>query len=222
MTTVIDRILKKYLINNNDQNIIEFLFKCLDKYKRQASVLFLNIKMDNQSNDLIIRLMNDYSDVFDFNMVNLRSILNTSSELIKELTKVKIEFTQKISEMNQIIIEQKNEINIFNEVRNLIDNDFKKLIQKQNQIIEEQKKEINKINNDRNIVNDEVKKFIQMQNNTNDEYIKLINELQSTVSSQKNEIMNQTKLFVTKDIQIEIIFSNFNYFFSYNFFFIFE
>lgn len=219
---VIDRILKKYLIENNDQNIIEFLFKCLDKHKRKASVLFLNIKMENQSNNLIIRLINDYSDIFDFNMVNLRSILNTSSELLKELTKIKIEFTQKISEMNQIIVEQKNEIKQFNEARNLIDNDFKGLISKQKQIIEEHKEEIseikksiendfknsiqkqnqtieeqnNKIIETRKLIDNDLKNFIEKQNRINEEQKKLINELQ-------NEIKNQKDLLVTKQIQIK-------------------
>ena len=176
---IIDRILKKYLKenkNNNDQ-IIEFLFKCLDKHQRKASILFLNINIDDQPKDLIIRLMNDYWDVFDFNMVNLKSILMTSSELLKKLTKVKIEFDQKISEMNKIIEEQKNEINKFNESRNFIDKDLKNFIQKQNQIIEEQKNEIKKINDDRNLLNDELKRFIQKQNAFNEEQNNKINKI---------------------------------------------
>ena len=177
----IDRILKNHLNSKNDKNendqIIQFLFKCLDKHKRKASILFLNIDINNQPKDLIIRLINDYSDIFDFNMINLKSILNTSSELLKELTKVKIEYDQKISEMNQIIEKQKDEMNKLNETRYSIENDFKNLIQKQNNIIEEQNKIIN-----------------ELKSTTISQQI-------------QNEIMNQSNNYVTKEILMKLCLS---------------
>lgn len=115
---VIHRILTKYMNKNKDKNdngIIDFLFKCLDKHKRKASVLFLNIDIENQRKDLFIRLLRDYNDIFDFNMINLKTILNTTSELTKELITIKKEYEEKIKEMKQIIIEQKEEIKQFNE-----------------------------------------------------------------------------------------------------------
>ena len=170
--STLDRILKIYLKENKNEKDIneinEFLFKCLDLHERKASILFLNINIENQPKNLIIRLLNDYSNIFDFNMINLQSILNTSSELLKELIKVKIEFESKISEMNRIISEQKEEINKFNEARNLIDNDFKVLIQKQNKIIEEQQNEIREFmqkQNQINIPKHNTKKKIQIQGN---------------------------------------------------------
>lgn len=204
----IDRILKNHLNSKNDKNendqIIQFLFKCLDKHKRKASILFLNIDINNQPKDLIIRLINDYSDIFDFNMINLKSILNTSSELLKELTKVKIEYDQKISEMNQIIEKQKDEMNKLNETRYSIENDFKNLIQKQNQIIEEQKNELNKLNE----TNNEFKSFIIKQNEINEEHNKIIEKIKFTASCEQiqTEIQNHTNDFITKQIQIKYIF----------------
>ena len=245
------------------------MFKCLDKHKRKASVLFLNIDIENQPKDLFIRLLRDYSDIFDFNMINLKTILNTTSELTKELITIKEDYEEKINEMKQIIIEQKEEIKKFNESRSLIDNDFKKLIEDQKEIISEQKKqidlinesiekklndfilnqeqksegqkkeinklieqqknEINRIENEQkqkiNKINEdqmkEINKLIEQQKNEikrnneeqnskinriNDEQSSIRNKLQSTASTQqiKDEISNQTKNFITKQISIHM------------------
>ena len=66
--------------------------------------------MENQPKDLITRLLNDYSEIFDFNMINLKSILNATSELMKELIKEKKEYSDKIAEMKEIIESQRKEI----------------------------------------------------------------------------------------------------------------
>lgn len=179
---IIDRILKNYLNENkgqiNSEKINEFLFKCLDVHKREASVLFLNIDINNQPIGVIGRLIKDYSEIFDFNMINNKSILKTSSDLLKELIQVKNEFNEKISDLNKIIKEQKNEIKQFNESRNLIENDLKNLIQKQNNIIEEQNKIIN-----------------ELKSTTISQQI-------------QNEIMNQSNNYVTKEILMKLCLSN--------------
>ena len=91
---------------------------------------------------------------------------------------MKNEFNEKISDLNKIIKEQKNEIKQFNESRNLIENDFKNLIQKQNNIIEEQNKIIN-----------------ELKSTTISQQI-------------QNEIMNQSNNYVTKEILMKLCLSN--------------
>lgn len=192
----IDRILKKYLKDNKEEEsinkIVEFLFKCLDKHHRKASVLFLNIDMENQPKDLVVRLLNDYGEIFDFNMINLKSLLNTTSELLKELIKVKKEYSKNIQEMKEIIKEQKNEIKQFNKFRNFVDNEFKEVVQKQKDIIESQKAEIDKIKEE---LKNELKSFITKQTQ--------IVETQKNKSNKIKEDLNlELKRFIEKQNQI--------------------
>lgn len=56
-------------LNEEKQNqIYEFLFKCLDKFKKDGSVLFSNLNLDinHTKFDILNRLIKDYSDIFDF------------------------------------------------------------------------------------------------------------------------------------------------------------
>lgn len=109
---IIDRILKKYLKENNDQNtinqIITFLFKCLDKHKRKASVLFLNLDIENERVGILKQLVSCYFDVFDFNFIDSKSLSKSSTFLLNELQKLKIEMASKISEMEAETQKQKN------------------------------------------------------------------------------------------------------------------
>lgn len=87
---------------------IEFLFKCLDKHKREASVLFSNLDLENGRVDLLSRLLRDYSNVFDFRMINPKFFTKTFSELLSDLSKLKIENGNKFSEMQSEIQEHQN------------------------------------------------------------------------------------------------------------------
>ena len=49
-----------------DNEIIDFLFKCLDKYGRIASVLFGFVDFSDTRRDYLKRLLNGYSSIFDF------------------------------------------------------------------------------------------------------------------------------------------------------------
>lgn len=102
---VLYRIINSPQLNINSMNqtnqsqLIEFLFKCLDRYKRDASVLFLNIDVENERIGLFSRLLNGYSDVFDFNMLSPKFLLKTSSQLLSEVSKLNIEFSSKLNEI---------------------------------------------------------------------------------------------------------------------------
>ena len=72
---VLYRVLEKYsksekCQNGLNQNVVEFLFKCLDKHKRKASVLFTFIGIEKIQSEYLQRLLTKYSEVFDFHFIN--------------------------------------------------------------------------------------------------------------------------------------------------------
>lgn len=81
---VINRVLTKYLHNykNDDDNhsdVIEFLFKCLDKYPFEASCLFSEIDLSGEKTEYLYRLLNEYSDKFDFHFINSSLLVSIES-----------------------------------------------------------------------------------------------------------------------------------------------
>ena len=54
--------------------IFDFMFKCLDEHKKSASILFKNCDLNDANIDIINRLLNDYKDIFDFNMINTKKL----------------------------------------------------------------------------------------------------------------------------------------------------
>lgn len=99
---VLYRILTKYQQKNseqqnNEQNstqIVEFLFKCLDKYGRGASILFEKIDICNSKSNALNRLLFEYSDKFDFHFINsqmLKNVYELESEMIRRTEKMSSE-----------------------------------------------------------------------------------------------------------------------------------
>lgn len=75
---------KKYQ-NGLSQNAIEFLFKCLDKYKREASVLFTFVGIEKIQSKYLKRLLTQYSEVFDFHFIYsmlAKSLYEIQNEMI--------------------------------------------------------------------------------------------------------------------------------------------
>ena len=83
----------------NQGQFIGFLFKCLEKHIREASILFLNQDIENERIEVLSRLISVYSDVFDFNFHNLKFLSKSATFLLSELQKQRIEFNNKISEL---------------------------------------------------------------------------------------------------------------------------
>ena len=52
-------------LRENPNELIEFLFKCLDKYGKDASVLFSLVDFENQTIGVVNKLIQNYSNVFD-------------------------------------------------------------------------------------------------------------------------------------------------------------
>ena len=84
----------------NQGQFIGFLFKCLEKHIREASILFLNQDIENERIEVLSRLISVYSDVFDFNFHNLKFLSKSATFLLSELQKQRIEFTNKIPGSN--------------------------------------------------------------------------------------------------------------------------
>lgn len=80
--------------------IIEFLFKCLDKYGKDASVLFSFADFENQSIGVMNRLIQNYSRKFDFNFIN-ETLLKTTIQLTSEVTRIKEEYSILFAQMKQ-------------------------------------------------------------------------------------------------------------------------
>lgn len=139
---ILYRIINGHHINFNSMNstnqnqFIEFLFKCLDKHKREASVLFSTLDLENGRVDLLSRLLHDYSDVFDFGMINPKFFTKTFSELLSDISKLEIENAHKFSEMQSEIQKLQELYKIeFNSMKNkMIEMEAK--IKEQSEIIE--------------------------------------------------------------------------------------
>lgn len=76
--------------NQIDLEIFDFLFKCLDKYGREASVLFSSIDFGGIKLNYLNLLLTKYSKVFDFNFIN-SAICKTLYEQQSELLRREIE-----------------------------------------------------------------------------------------------------------------------------------
>lgn len=91
------------LNETNQKQILEFLFKYLEKHGKKASVLFSNINLENIRMDAFSRLINDYSDTFDFNMINSKTLIQSSSNILNEIAKVRFEFSEKMKKMEECL-----------------------------------------------------------------------------------------------------------------------
>lgn len=76
---ILYQIISKFYQNNalsdeDEKAFVDFLFKCLDKYKSEASVLFTFLDFNKDQNKIIERLSIHYLNLFDFNMIGSKLI----------------------------------------------------------------------------------------------------------------------------------------------------
>lgn len=123
---VMYRILNNYdlkvnNLNESDSNrVLDFLFKYLKKNGKKSSVLFSIIDIQQSKIELIPTLLNEYSDVFDFNMINPKLGIKTIQKLLDEITRLKLDFSTKIEKMNLTINKQKEDyLNLSTKISNL-------------------------------------------------------------------------------------------------------
>lgn len=241
---VIDRIFKKFLKENNEilneqttrEKINKFLLKCLKQYKREGSVLFLNIKFDKLSRDLIVTLHNEFADVFDFNMINAKSLFGTTYDLIGEIAQIQ-------SALKNITDQYVSQINAFNEYKTKIDAELNEIRSKQiemnqnksnsNQDQTQISSKIQSLERKNNDIENKITRFENYQNDSSGRIQSLENKQRITESQISQQISNQQSMqssidqisqkiskFATREISIKIL-SNFNHGFICNFIWLF-
>lgn len=164
-------------LNQTNKNIlIDFLFNCLKKRKREASILFLNLDVENQRVEIFSKLVNEYSDVFDFSMINSKFLMKTTTDLLSELSQLKQNHSNSISQIDQLLEQLKSEK------------------QKQQELIESFKQFVqNHLKKEHEILSDS---FENLKTQINDEKNKLRDETMKNVK----ELVNKSGTFITKDI----------------------
>lgn len=212
---ILYRILQQYLKQSKsteNEQLNEFLIKCVDKYGQKASVLFDNISFGKTSLKYVNLLINKYSDKIDFQYLASNIILalkerENEIRLNKEKHDATIsskeneidELKQQISnhEMNnrnlQRTIEQKEQY--LNEIE-LQKNDIEKtIIEKESEInkMKQQNTEICEKNSKHEQTIKELQKQIEQDKN---KYLKEIKELR------QNEMKLNQKIKQCQEIQL--------------------
>lgn len=130
--TSLHRILQKNQNVNIDEKF-NFLFKCLDKYGRSASVLFENADFGEDQKKYLIKLLcPQYSNIIDFRFINPQfiislyqqhdSIIRYEEERRLEINDLKIiinEQKDKIEELQQKVTQQEQDFEIFKKKQKL-------------------------------------------------------------------------------------------------------
>lgn len=97
------------------QEMIDFLFKCLDRFGQEASVLFKSVDFNSASSEVIRRLFTDYSDKFDFHFINtnlLKNFYEIENRIIEGQESMKneqIEMAAEIKRYQEEMSRQKDE-----------------------------------------------------------------------------------------------------------------
>lgn len=125
----------------HQKEILDFLFKCLDKYGRDASPLFQFVDFNSDNIDYYKRLIANYSNIVDFQYLN-KSFINMACQIHTEYNIIKKENEQ-----------LKSEITSLTEAKEKIDQENDELTKKK---IEHEKK-----NDQLTKLNDELQKKLQ-------------------------------------------------------------
>lgn len=157
---ILYRILEEYSVKEIDQNdIIEFCFKCLDKFGRKASILFKNVDFQHSKTEYLDLLTTKYSNIFDFHFINseyMKTIYENQNKFyleLKESEKKNEELKQKFEQLKSYFEEQdksmKDEIKqlkiLFKEQNKLIKEELEQIKAKYNENEEKMQREIEEL-----------------------------------------------------------------------------
>lgn len=85
--------------------MVNFLFKCLKKLGREASVLSSLIHVEDLQIDVIHKLLFEpYYVIFDFTFIN-STLLKTTNDLSSKLNRFEIKYSEELSSMKQLLSE---------------------------------------------------------------------------------------------------------------------
>ena len=117
---VLQKVVTKYQLksisdetkNEIPTEFIDFLFRCLDRFDKTASVLFDHFDFGKSNGKVTHRLLNEYSEKFDFHFINpvqLKTIYNLESSIIEREENMKEELAM-VKEENQKLRENEQEM----------------------------------------------------------------------------------------------------------------
>lgn len=195
------RILNKFLNNHKNDNdfekkkifsvLIPFLFKCLDLHGRKASVLFSGIDLSNCNYEYLYRLLNEYSNVFDFHFIN-STMMKTNYELQNEFIQKELKIESSQGSIVKLINEMKDSLKLMNK-------EIHKLTQENNELKKNLKNQNQDINNKIEKENQEIKKqLIEIQNEFNQQIQKFKDDYLHI--NEKNQQLIQEITFLKKEI----------------------
>ena len=211
---VIERILQKYFdnktkegkeVNDGNDEIINFLFKILDKRGREASILFNNIDFGKEKVIVLHRLLNEYSDNFDFNMIN-STLLKTTTQLTSDLSRQQEEYSILLNEMKKENENQREEIKRVKEECNNINKQSEAKMKFLEEKYEKEMESVKKENEERikNIENQFERILHEYQerikNSDNEKYSTII--LETTGKESFEELGEESQKHIVKEIII--------------------
>lgn len=202
------RIVDRYFIensNSNDENdkVIQFLFKCLKKFGQPASVLFTHVNFANEKAKYLNQLLFDPTVEFDFHFVGcefLKSFYLRQSEIIKkdEQSRLKMEESERKvgeevakirDEVERRLSEQKSHYE--DEIRKLrseVDqskSEYERKLSEQKQLFDE---EINELRNEVDQSKSEQDRKLSEQKQLFDEEVKKLRSENDKLASQLQEL----------------------------------
>ena len=181
------------LNETNKNQLTDFLFKCLNKHKKSASVLFSNLDLENQRIEIFSKLINEYSGVFDFSMINSKFLLKTTTDLLSELSELKQSYSKCISDFKNLFEEVKNERQ---KQQDLFDS-FKKF--SQDQIEKEKEKLTQTIENIKQQFSEEKQKqqdsIESFKKTSQDQIVKEQEKMTQTIENIKKQFSDDQQIF---------------------------
>ena len=180
------------LNETNKNQLIDFLFKCLDKHGKKASILFLNLDVENQRIELFSKLNNEYSNVFDFNMINHEFLMKTTTDLLSKLSQLERNYSESISQVNQVLEQIKDEKQkqkeSFDLFKNYAQEQLKNEIEKLNEYFQSLKKQIEDERKKEQDFTDSFKKSAQEQlNNESEKLNEYFQNLKKQIEDEKKK-----------------------------------
>lgn len=187
---IFDKFYSKFGKNQKISNkkIVDFCFKCLDVHKREASVLFSFIDIEDASSNHLNRLITEYSNIFDFHFIN-SSIVKTFYEIQSEMILKEKQNQMKYDEFMKNV---KEEIDKLKEINEKLVSDKKINDEKYESDLKIMKDEINKLKKENEKQMSEQKQK-EEQNSTEinmlrDEISKIKSDFDKQLNEQKQKV----------------------------------
>lgn len=160
--------------------IFTFLFKCLDKFGKDASILFSSVDFGSEKREILNKLLKEYSKSFDFHFIDTQMVQILYERENENLQK-KFSQDEKIHELEETVIQLKNELNEVRTANIQLQSELAKSIQSNKS---QQEEEMAKIREEMNTLRNELNQELAKQKQT------VEGELISSVNKTNDEVKN--------------------------------